>query len=1169
LDDSVALEKGDKVNVQNSLDAPGPWGWTLATVVEGHDNLFSQKHLGADEEEKKVGLSICCNKSMHNGQKLHVPVTLLRSSEGSSLYLANDMDMADEDAVDGSSSLPPDDLIDLTHVNEPSVVDVLSQRYEKDVIYTHTASNLLAVNPYKEIPDLYGHAVMETYWLAGEGTSFDDGVPTQKRSSGALARRASVAVPRRISGAAARTISDGRRESGANVDGDEADVLPPHVYGISDHAFRCMMSMMEGGESDITLASLGGKLNQTIVITGDSGAGKTTASRHVVEYTTRLSMLRSRAKKLDELGYKGRKTLSQSTQGQSAFRLSRNPSMARAVNIELRVVQSSPILESFGNARTFLNDNSSRFGKFVELQFKENGSLIGAAIETYLLEKVRLVSQSRDERNFHIFYEFLASATEEERKKYLLDELTAKDFTMTCGSGTFDRRDNADDSEQFDELVDALGLIGIGNNDMEYIFSLLSALLHISNLTLLSVNDEESKVEQENEHLDQVLTLLGLEYDALDAALTSFSIQIRNQEYVRKLPKEKAEKGLEALAKALYGALFKYIVRTINDNMRPSSTDKKAGSIGMLDVAGFEHFERNSFEQLCINYCNEVLQQQFIKLVFLAEQREYQREGIDYSEVVFGDNKEVLDLIDKKGHGIIAILHDQCKVPGTSDRTFATNIYQQFQSHPRFKASRKQKANQMFSIVHYAGSVEYDITGFVEKNKDEVPKEGSQLLESSSNPFVRKLCAIITEHHKPITTGAKFAQNRGVGHELTTQLRDIRDRIDATQPHYIRCFKPNSDLRPGDFQPALIANQLRYAGVLEALLVSRNWFPHRYKHAEFYERYHQLAKDELKDFNGSEREKCQLLVNMVAFQIWELMQETDAVEGDDESKNMSFRVDNVGLQVGKTKVFLRHKTFEYLEYLRGRIIVNHVNKINALLRGRIARKQYKKRMTALMSAQTYARRFIAVLKAKSILRRNAAATKIQKTWRGGRDLARYKLIKLLVAWTQAHFRGWEGREQFRQLQEDQKKRKEEQKQILQEKQRKLEEEQRKLQEKQKKLEEEQKKMEEEQKKVEEEQRKLEEEKKQMEEEQRKAEEEQRKMEEEQRKAGEERRKMEEEQRKAEEEQRKAEEEQNKNVQKPQSQDPPANKKSAPKPTPAPPQVPTADTAKAGCSCIIS
>jgi myosin-5 len=297
------------------------------------------------------------------------------------------------------------------------------------------------------------------------------------------------------------------------------------------------------------------------------------------------------------------------------------------------VLESNPILEAFGNARTLRNDNSSRFGKFIELQFKQTGSLIGASIETYLLEKVRLVHQSEGERNFHIFYELLASAMDEEREMFMLGDYTVKDFKMTNMSGTYDRRDGEDDLDLFDELVFSMGTMGFEKETQDDIFCCIAGFLHAFNLSFTAPTDESSKVDESNPHLDATLKMLGLDKDAFNSAMTEYDIEIGKQIFTKQFTVEGAQKALEAFVKGTYGAMFSFIVSTVNKKIdyKPAGGEPKlhvkAGSISVLDIFGFESFQLNSFEQLCINYCNEALQQQFNLFVFKNEQELYKKEG--------------------------------------------------------------------------------------------------------------------------------------------------------------------------------------------------------------------------------------------------------------------------------------------------------------------------------------------------------------------------------------------------------------------------------------------------------------------------------------------------------------------------------------------------------------
>jgi len=720
----------------------------------------------------------------------------------------------------------------LTHLHEPAVVHCLRNRYKKDVIYTATGPVLLALNPFKACRGLYSETCMKRYWERAEKIA----------SSANNAKQASSST----------------------------EQLPPHVYGIADDAFRTMMRHLEdvrGGSADAK------RCDQSILVSGESGAGKTVTTKFIMKYLAALSQ-----RKRSETPTKKKKPRTPTRPGKSPRLASASaPSWAspatvsevQATNtIESQVLQSNPILESFGNARTVRNDNSSRFGKFIEIQFTSTGSLVGANIETYLLEKVRLISQSVGERNYHIFYEMLNGMSQDELQQFHLEQSSVRDYKMTGQSGTFDRRDGIPDRDTFAALRVAMDTMGFSPEEQGNIFCVASSLLHASNLTFVELDDmDESSIDFSNPNLGPFCNLLGVTPEDLNSAICYFSIQAGREGSVRRsLSKEKAEKGMEALIKAAYGALFGYLVQRINDSIaykKPeldeenstTSQEGPAAYIGVLDIFGFESFAINSFEQLCINYCNEALQQQFNAFVLKNEQEEYEREGIEWSFITFPENQDVLDLIDKRGIGILNILDDQCRAPGTTDRSFASDVYAKCTQHPRFSSSHRQVSTRMFEVQHYAGSVEYTMDGFVVKNRDELPKETTELLLGSENSFVHYLAEIITQNSgrtsPPTTEGYKRRTDSSVnritvGGQFRRRLRDLRAKIDLTSPHYIRCLKPNDKLVPDLFDPVVIAEQLRCGGILEAVRVSRAGYTQHYPHLDFVRRYKILALDELR-----------------------------------------------------------------------------------------------------------------------------------------------------------------------------------------------------------------------------------------------------------------------------------------------------------------------------------
>ena len=886
-------DSDDATSVSSGTMNPQPlrrtqrWGYKagyLLSTTEGHVVVQCLANDDDDEDDSSFhddGLlmepSTNASESTNTGggggmQTIELPGDAMTQGQ---VLLCNEYETDDQ-----GNPTPPNDLITLTHLHEPSVVESLRHRYAQDAIYTYTGQVLLALNPFQSIR-LYGESVMKQYWDKAERN-----------------------LPKE---------------------------LPPHVYAIADASFRNMMRSLEdtltlrGTDQDTPR-----RTNQSILVSGESGAGKTVTTKFVMKYLAALSQRSASLQQPEKRAYL--KVADQKKNSLTDHRTAASPrhsgfaqpswavpggasqkvqpwkkalghqnsnvstsstgdSLWNATvlsggsnSIEAQVLQSNPILESFGNARTVRNDNSSRFGKFIEIQFTRSGKLVGAQIETYLLEKVRLVSQSAGERNYHVFYELLSGAMDaRELSQYFLARTAApQDFKITSScSNTYDRRDGVSDMETYRQLRSAMDTMKFHKDEISEVFSLTAAILHASNLNFVDVKaGEESALDDQNAHLDPVCQLLGVNPEDLNQALCSFTIKAGKDQYVkRSLDRERAEKGLEALLKATYGALFAYLVRRINDsiayrdpsedvedsddeNTQPRVVDPMslpAASIAVLDIFGFESFTVNSFEQLCINYCNEALQQQFNAFVLKNEQAEYEREGIEWSFIEFPENQDVLDLIEKRGAGILSILDDQCRAPGPSDKAFTLDVYNKCKGKERFSVSRKQSALLQFSVNHYAGPVEYTTAGFTEKNRDELPKEASELLRNSEIPFIQEMAAIIQESQEQ-QLGNDSAHGGGtpkfhradssvgratVGGQFRKQLRHLRNKIDVTSPHYVRCLKPNDHLIPEHFDSAVVAEQLRCGGILEAVRVARAGFTQHYPHADFVRRYRALAWKEL------------------------------------------------------------------------------------------------------------------------------------------------------------------------------------------------------------------------------------------------------------------------------------------------------------------------------------
>lgn len=876
--------------------------------------------------------------------------------------------------------MPPGDLVEMTHLHEPAIVHALRTRYTKDIIYTNTGSILIALNPFKKLDHLYTREMMELYWRKEEGGK------------------------------------DGEEE--------RREKHPPHAYGVAERAYSSMLRSLderdESAEAD--------PCNQAILVSGESGAGKTVTTKIIMRYLSILSQRHSDGDGMEK-------------------------ACGGGPSVEMQVLQSNPVLESFGNARTIRNDNSSRFGKFIEMSFQaqkgsrsggQRGSLLGATIDFYLLEKVRLVSVNPGERNYHVFYELLSpqGMSIKDKRHYMLTSnfgkgsipLTVTDFNMTSISGTFDRRDGVDDSDTYGELRTAMNTVGFSLEEQDGIFSVVSALLHASNLKFVSEGSDDCLVYDQDGTSEAVSSLLGVSEDSLQMALTTSILEARGELLMKRLSMSQAEKALEATVKATYGAMFAYIVTRINKSIevqgdfRHEAGGRNAGSndaatIGVLDIFGFESFENNSFEQLCINYCNEALQQQFNRFVFKAEQAEYEYEGIEWSNIEFPDNQEALDLIEAKRLGIFSVLDEQCRLPRRTDQTFAKSVYDTCESNAYFSASRMQQSNGRFTVLHYAGEVEYDSDSFILKNKDELPKSAFDLLASSTFPLISELACILQDNepsppvssgdrgHAPMKRSSSTLARTTVSGQFASQLKGLRSRIELTEPHYIRCLKPNDRLVANYFDESLIGHQLNCAGVLPAMKIARAGFAMRYLHTAFIQRYRAIAYQELGRRSsriGRHQLTCQFLISLLSDRLeCEMRQRCQAnAKMDDITDVVSW-----GVQVGKSKVFLRTTAFQGLEELRNSTMNKAAIMLQARARVFLCQNKFYLILGSVLTLQCAARKLIACLHVRRLRFKERAIT-VQKHWRSYHAWSRYQNILSLATWGQRLWRGKKVRERF-------------------------------------------------------------------------------------------------------------------------------------------------------------
>mmetsp|Transcript_3892 Transcript_3892/g.8719 ORF Transcript_3892/g.8719 Transcript_3892/m.8719 type:complete len:2464 (-) Transcript_3892:122-7513(-) len=987
-----------------------------------------------------------------------------------------------------------DDLIGLTHLHEPAILHALRLRYDADIIYTSTGPILLAINPFKGMQGVYGRGLMDLYRQQGEDKMRGGGgIPTNtpmaspkgspvKGSPLKLSNAVKPAVPLTDDG---KPIPKGylHRPNGK---------LPPHVYQAADDAYRAMMrgiemsAIMKGGgrglhrgsgrssrsakdkkadESDMPT-------NQSILVSGESGAGKTVTTKIVLNYFAMLSQKSQEAPDTLESKAKGVVSPRQLTGGKS---LNKAPIETEDASIEQKVLQSNPILEAFGNARTIRNDNSSRFGKYINIAFTDRGQLLRASIDTYLLEKVRLLHQTPGERNFHVFYQFLDAATDQEREELLLSGYSVRDFNLTNQSDTYGRRDNVEDVDTHNEMVEAMEVMHFGSGTVSQLMRLVVAVLFAGNMTFSTQRTAtygDTAVLEETEASLAVAQLLGVSFDNLAASLTSKVIFARGDMIHKGMDLGQAEKANEALIKSIYGAAFDFIAEKINASINAGS-GKKPGeggggvggggrpqpggtrrgssvgdepinivppggaSIGVLDIFGFETFEVNAFEQLCINYTNETLQQQFNKFVFKLEQQEYEREGILWKFIPFPDNQDVLDLIDKPRTGILQILDEQCIVDWGTDQKFSLSLYSICDSmSPRFHVSPAQRVRNKFAVEHYAGFVEYSTENWLEKNKDQLPAASVELLESSDFEFIGQIKKFVRSE------GAKIAM-KSLGKQFSDSLKILRARIDTTMPHYVRCLKPNDALEPDNFDPKNIVEQLRYCGVLEAVRVSRAGYPTRYPHEVFVTRYYMLCpnrgvdEDNLSPYHKEisvnlteEQKSLKRLVSRTATEVWKIEHEMFRRSGGppeepdnrhalarpknlDEFMRLDFssRCAVAGLQLGKTKVFLRREAFECIESIRNEKFGKNVTRISKTWRRYSAEQNLRRARQAALTIQCLIRMGLASARTAQLMKdfkaykkMRAAAGKIQRSYRNhhavtykeGSDLRKAKAAVLTI-----------------------------------------------------------------------------------------------------------------------------------------------------------------------------
>ncbi|XP_038713709.1 myosin-6 [Tripterygium wilfordii] len=710
----------------------------------------------------------------------------------------------------------------------------------------------------------------------------------------------------------------------AQYKGADFGELSPHPFAVADAAYRLMIN--EG-------------VSQSILVSGESGAGKTESTKLLMRY----------------LAYMG---------GRAA---------AEGRTVEQKVLESNPVLEAFGNAKTVRNNNSSRFGKFVEIQFDQRGRISGAAIRTYLLERSRVCQVSDPERNYHCFY-MLCAAPVEDVQRYKLGN--PRTFHYLNQSNCYEL-DGVDDSKEYIATRRAMDVVGINSDEQDAIFRVVAAILHLGNIDFAKGKEIDSSIPEDEKswfHLRTAAELLMCDPKALEDSLCKRVIVTRDETITKMLDPDSAALSRDALAKIVYSSLFDWLVNKINSSIGQDPDSKSL--IGVLDIYGFESFKTNSFEQFCINLTNEKLQQHFNQHVFKMEQEEYTKEEIDWSYIEFVDNQDILDMIEKKPGGIIALLDEACMFPRSTHETFAQKLYQTLKNHKRF--SKPKLARSDFTICHYAGDVTYQTELFLDKNKDYVVAEHQALLGASKCSFVAGLFPPLAEE------SSKSSKFSSIGSRFKQQLQALLETLNATEPHYIRCVKPNNLLKPAIFENKNVLQQLRCGGVMEAIRISCAGFPTRKPFDEFVDRFGLLAPEVL-DGSSDEVTACKRLLEKVGLE---------------------------GYQIGKTKVFLRAGQMAEVDARRSEVLGRSARIIQRKVRSYLASRSFIKLRMSAVQIQALCRGQLA-RKVYEGMRREVACLRIQRTLRMYLSRKAYKECWSSAVSIQTGMRGMAARSEIR------------------------------------------------------------------------------------------------------------------------------------------------------------
>uniref|UniRef100_H3A9B2 non-specific serine/threonine protein kinase n=2 Tax=Latimeria chalumnae TaxID=7897 RepID=H3A9B2_LATCH len=703
---------------------------------------------------------------------------------------------------------------------------------------------------------------------------------------------------------------------------------PPHIFATADAAYQGMVTFSK---------------DQCIIISGESGAGKTESAHLIVQHLTFLGKANNRT-------------------------------------LREKILQLNPLVEAFGNACTVINDNSSRFGKYLEMKFTPTGAVMGAKISEYLLEKSRVIRQATGEKNFHIFYYTYAGLYHQKKldEHRLPEKQPPRYIDDENGKVIQDIITNKSYREQFEAIQHCFRIIGFSEEEVNSVYRILSGILNTGNIEFTAISSQHQTDKSEvpdAQALENAAALLKIGAEEFQEALTSHCVVTRGETIIRTNTVDKAAVVRDAMSKALYGRLFSWIVNRINTLLQPDKNICNAESgmnVGILDIFGFENFKKNSFEQLCINIANEQIQFYFNQHIFALEQIEYQNEGIDAKLVEYEDNRPILDMFLQKPMGLLSLLDEESRFPQATDQTLVDKC----EDNLRYKYFwRPKRLEQCFGIQHYAGKVLYDANGFLEKNRDTLPADVVVVLRTSEDKLLQQLFT------SPLTKTGNLAQSRArvtaasrslppqlsagwikvdtmevMRHpEETTNMKrqtvasyfryslmDLLSKMVIGQPHFVRCIKPNDNREALKFSKERVMVQLRYTGILETVNIRRQGYSHRILFEEFVKRYYYLSF-KAHQIPPMTKESCIIILEKARLEKWVL---------------------------GKTKVFLKYYHVEQLNLLL-REVIARVVVVQASIKGWLGARRHKK------------------VKEK----RQKSAVIIQSAWRGYIAHRNYKELK--------------------------------------------------------------------------------------------------------------------------------------------------------------------------------